>query len=264
VSLSLPAVAATLMLLSSAGAALAEEPAPPPARQQLILLKADDFGRSAPWQRYVSYIRDNNLKASLGIICRSLEKDDPKLVAWVQELLKTEQFDFWHHGYDHRLNFKEGDRTLCEFRGTPYEQQLDHFDRACTLAREKLGIKFQVFGAPGNAVDDTTARVLAQHPEIKGVFYGPAKVTTAHVFQRWANLEMPTFVPNSAGFIERYKWNASRPYLALQMHPGNWNDERFAEFEKIIAFLKTQNVRFVTAAELCKFLDETEPLPKAK
>ncbi len=235
-----------------AGAALA--PAEPDQPAMLVLLKADDYRDNARWRRFVGHIQEQKLKASIGIIGNLLEKDDPKLVAWTHELVASGSFDFWHHGYDHRLNWPEGGRTFCEFDGPSYEQQKDHFDRACRLAKDKLGLEFKVFGAPGNRVDATTARVLAEHPEIEASFFGPKGLTGKLLLERWANAEQPTLKPNSAEFIKRWPQVVTRPYLVLQLHPGAWDDERFGEYTRIVAFLQGKSVQFVTAAELCAAL----------
>jgi len=216
---------------------------------QYVVLKLDDFGRTPRWQRVVAYVESHKLKASLGIICKVLEKNDPQLRPWVKQLEASGRFDFWHHGYDHRLDIQVGDKKVCEFSGTSYEEQKAHFAKACDLARDKLGLRFTAFGAPGNRTDKTTERMLADFPEIKVLFYGPnvpGKVTLA----RWANLEQPTMKPNSAAFIEKYPAVADKPYLCLQGHPNQWDDARFAEFEKIVEFLQTKHARFVTASEL--------------
>jgi len=226
-------------------------PAEPAKPAMMVLLKADDYRDNTRWRRFVGYLQEKQLKASIGIICNILEKDDPKLVAWTHELTASGAFDFWHHGYDHRLNWQEGGRTFCEFDGPSYEQQKDHFDRACRLAKDKLGIEFKVFGAPGNKVDANTARVLADHPEIEATFFGPKGVPGKLVLERWANAEQPTLKPNSAEFIKRWPRVESKPYLVLQLHPGAWDDERFAEFTRIVTFLQGRGVRFVTARELC-------------
>lgn len=247
-------VCVTAMIISLiATGARAADPAGAPAKPQLVILKADDFRKSARWERYTNYIVEHDLKASIGIICNVFEKDAAS-VDYAKELLKTGRIDFWHHGYDHRLNYKEGDKTVSEFKGTPFDYQKANLDKGAALVEQKLGYRFFAFGAPGNAVDETTTAVFTKSPQYKLIFYGPRQVPGAILLERWMNLEVPTFNPNSADFEKKYEQNATRPYLALQMHPNQWTDERFAEFEKIIAFLKSKHVRFVTAQEMLEAL----------
>ncbi|MEW6302133.1 MAG: DUF2334 domain-containing protein [Verrucomicrobiota bacterium] len=240
-------MALILLLILTAFTTSAADPAP--AKPQLVILKVDDFNRTPRWQRFATYIQTNHLKASIGIICNVYEKDNPALISWTKELAASGTFDFWHHGYDHRLNWKEGDQTLSEFKGTSYEHQKEHLAKGCALVEQKLGIRFLAFGAPGNSVDATTARVLGERPDIKVIFYGPANVPGKLLLDRWINLETPTFRPNSEAFIKAYPSRATKPVLAIQGHPNQWTDKDFAEFEKIVTFLRAKNTKFVTTAE---------------
>ncbi|MCC7491842.1 MAG: hypothetical protein IT204_05820 [Fimbriimonadaceae bacterium] len=225
-----------------------------PARQ-LVVLKADDFRADGRWQAFTGYVVAQDVRASLGIIGNVLEGDTSRIEAYVKALQATGRFDFWHHGYDHKLNYQEDGQTVCEFRGRSREAQAASYQRAFELAERKLGIRFSIFGAPGNAVDAATAEVLAARPELDATFFGPANVPGKLTLERWINAEQPTLVPNFDAFSKAFPTRAEKPYLVLQFHPGNWDETRFEQFRRILAFLKAQpTVEIVTAGELVQRL----------
>ena len=60
------------------------------AKPQVIILKLDDVrqvqnGSVHPsWLRTLAYVETNKLKASFGIICASLEQDNPAYFDWIK------------------------------------------------------------------------------------------------------------------------------------------------------------------------------------
>jgi peptidoglycan/xylan/chitin deacetylase (PgdA/CDA1 family) len=233
-----------------------------------IIIKADDLkatksgGIHPLWQKFVDTIRRRKIKASIGIIANSLETDNPKYFGWIKEQRDTGLFEFWNHGYDHR-QWTEGEKKLQEFKGTTYEHQKQHLTRSNQLAREKLDFDFETFGAPFNATDANTVRALAEEPGTKIWLYGdlknPAgKVVLDRVYR--VNIENPTFLPSLEKFVDGYNRYPERPYFVIQGHPANWNEERFAQFEKILDFLTEQKAIFVTPAEYVQ-LQKAVPAP---
>jgi len=222
-----------------------------------IILKFDDVIASSAtnpaWRRLVDFIGQRGIKANLGIICNSLEADNPGYIQWLRSVSATGLVEFWNHGYDHRM-WKENGKTLMEFAGTPYEFQKEHFTKANRLAKEKAGITFAAFGAPFNAIDGVTAKVLAEDPATKFVFWiekdrtPPGKLSIQRVAN--ANLESPVFNPNYNRFLEGYVHNRNLNYFLLQGHPGSWTGPRFEQFTKIIDFLTAQGAVFVKTSEL--------------
>ena len=63
------------------------------------------------------------------------------------------------------------------------------------------------------------------------------------------NIEMPTFIPNFASFVEGYAHNRGGRYFVLQGHPTHWDDERWEQFTKIVGFLIGQKADFVLARD---------------
>ncbi len=47
---------------------------------------------------------------------------------------------------------------------------------------------------------------------------------------------------------------ATKPYLSLQGHPNQWDDQRWAGFVEIIEFLKSKSCVFMTPSEYIQSL----------
>jgi len=232
-------------------------PAPPP----FVVLKLDDMfatdGRVPDrWQRIADFSAQRRLKLSIGLICNSLDADQPDYLAGLRRLIDTGLIELWHHGYDHR-RWDEAGVTYCEFSKTDRAHQHDHLVRAQQLAKDKLGLTFQTFGAPFNAIDATTAGVLATLPDIRVWLYvDPALAATAGKFAAVSpgpvNLEAPVHKPNYDAFVAALATVApTHPrYLVLQGHPMSWDDTVFAEFVRIVDHLLALGCPFVLPAEL--------------
>ena len=260
------AIIAPALWLSVAGA----EPTTPPAGATQpapkIIIKVDDLvagpGRAAVhprWQRFADFIKERKIKAGIGIICNSLETDNAPYFNWIKDLHKTGLVEFWNHGYDHKM-WKEGDRTLFEFKGTSYEYQKEHLARGNQLARQKLGITLHAFGPGFNATDENTVRALGGDPDINAWLYAGSDDKSTKALQSKVaildllgdvNIEYPTFVPNFERFGDGYlRHRATRRYFVIQGHPTHWDDDRFAQFVKIIDFLTAEGATFATPSEV--------------
>lgn len=251
--------------LAAASLIRAETPAPArPANPPPVVIKLDDLntrGGNVPaaWRRVTDLAREKNFKVSIGVICDSFEHGNASYFDYIKEQHASGRVEFWFHGWDHK-QWEENGAKLQEFKGTSYEHQKDHFVRSQALAREKLGFAFATFGAPFNATDDVTNRVLSEDPDIKVFLYGKpsdAAATGKIVLERVGdvNIEAPLFVPDSAKFIAGYlKHAARRPYFVIQGHPAQWNEERWAEFVKIVEYLQANRIPIVNPAELAATL----------
>ncbi len=82
-----------------------------------------------------------------------------------EEQHAAKRIEFWNHGWDHAA----GEKLIREFSGQPYEHQKDPPYPGQRDRPRKLGFSFESFGAPFNATDAVTARVLAEDPDIKGL-----------------------------------------------------------------------------------------------
>lgn len=232
----------------------ATSPAAAPEKPTYIILKLDDLKGLAPrWQKLIDFVTERKIKVSVGIICNSLEKENPDYFEWVKKVQQTGLVEFWYHGYDHRAWNEEG-KDVKEFQGTSYELQKDHFERSKKLAMEKLGITFHTFGTPFNAMDQTTVKVLAEDPEFNVFLYCSKQyardLPNMLLIERTVlNIEGPIH-PNSQKVREDWaKLAGTQDCFVMQGHAGSWAEEDFAEFVKIVDFLTEQKVTFVTPME---------------
>ncbi len=230
-------------------------PTAPLARPIYIMLKLDDLRSNSPgWMRTVEFLKEKNVKSSIGIICNSLEGDHPAYFEWVKSVQATGLVEFWNHGYDHR-EWTEGTTKMQEFKGPTYEVQKEHLSKAQQLAKEKLGITFHTFGAPFNATDDTTVKVMSEDPDVKVFLYGKLKDMSElpHVMildRTQMNIEKPLFVPNAWQVEHDYKiLSKTRDNFVIQGHANQWDDARFEEFKKLVEYLLSQGVIFTTPYE---------------
>ena len=67
-------------------------------------------------------------------------------------------------------------------------------------------------------------------------------------------MEKGTGKMNYDFFVTNYNSKSDREYMILQGHPGIWTEEGFEIFSRIIDFLKSRDVEFMTAYEYYKFL----------
>lgn len=220
---------------------------------QLIILKADDLIYddkkivSDNWRRFLHYAVSKKIKASIGLICRSLETEDDRFFGILQYLDRTGYIELWNHGYDHRLDAQHPNGELYdEYRNSSLEFQKEHLRKAQTLAEEKLNITLRTFGAPGNAIDSTTISALQTFDEIKVWFFGLSG-SGKLVLGRGVDMEYPTGKPDYNSFVQNY--DSSEEYLVFQIHPNQWDDEQFEEFKRIIMYLKDQQSTFILPYE---------------
>lgn len=220
---------------------------------QLIILKADDFIYDYQnvvtfhWVKFTDYIVSKNIKAGLGIIGSSINNGNSEFYSIVKILNMTGNFEFWNHGYTHALNATNGNGKMYhEFWNTTAEYQKDELLKTQNLAKEKLGIVMNTFGAPGNAVDTNTVKAINEISELHSWFFG-LQDSSKLVLKRAVEIEFPTHYPDYQKFLDNYK--SDEKYLVLQIHPNSWDEARFAEFEKIIDFLIEQDAQFITPTE---------------
>lgn len=222
-----------------------------------VILKLDDLrqgkgGATVPpgWARVVDYLADKKIKCTIGIIGNSLEDAPDSYVKWIQEKQATGLVEFWNHGYTHGQDKEAG---TSEFKGISEAEQLENLKKTQDLFKDKVGFPLQVFGAPFNHMDGNTAAALKSTPEIKVWYYGNKAANSPNllVLERFLNMENRSLKPDADAFKKAYesKNAGEKEVLTLQGHSGYWNDEDFAEFEEMIAFLQAEGCTFVTALE---------------
>jgi hypothetical protein len=226
---------------------------------QIIMLKVDDFQFqpantiTQSWNKFINYIQSRKIKASLGIIGNSLLTANEQLGNYLKGLSDSNTFEFWNHGYDHVLSQTDSKGNLySEFWNTPYSQQKEHLLLTQWLAKTKIGITLTVFGAPGNSFDSNTQRAVEEIPEITTWYFGPDQ-STKRVLKRFVDIEFPTSYPDYNQFVSKY--DSTKDYLVLQIHPNSWDENRFIEFEKVIDFLIEKDVTFMNPTEYNDLLE---------
>lgn len=228
------------------------------AEPQVILLKLDDViarrvGKqpvSDRWLRVHDYLKANNIKGSFGIITESLEKDNPLYFNWLKEVQAAGLIEFWMHGYHMKTASEPG-----EFENGTAEEQRAILAKGERLAKEKLGFTLPAFGPHWSGTTDATDEAMEKVPEVTIWLYGPEKPKFYKRLSipRVMALENPTFVPDAEKFRTFYEAKAvKKEVLVLQGHPDQWDDKRWEGFTKIIDFLKTKNVVFMTPSEYLK------------
>jgi hypothetical protein len=219
-------------------------------KNQVIILKADDFVFSEKWEKFITYIENKKIKVSLGVVGKEL--NDEALCDWIESLSANKNIEFWSHGLTHDCEENS------EFKGSSYEYQLSHLLETQRLFKDKFGITVHTFGAPCNELDETTSQALADIEEIKIWFYGKTDSVKLCLEKR-GKIEFPIMHPNHNEFVKRYNQDEleNYDYLALQIHPGFWDDNRREEFGKIIDFLEQKGVVFMTPFEFYQSVTET-------
>ncbi len=217
-----------------------------------IIIKADDLAgypgkkEAIPrkWQRFVDIIEKYNIKATIGIIGNSLIFDDIEYFNWIKKYNDIGLIEFWNHGFLHR-QFNFDNDVYQEFNGTTDEYQLKLINYTNQLANEKLDIKFTTFGAPYNEIDENTIIAL-NLTNITHWLFGLDAFNSINLSQR---LDIEKYA--SLVDFEYFKINFKHfDYAIIQVHPNNWNNESFNNFERVINFLLSQEVKFCLAKEL--------------
>ncbi len=229
------------------------------------MLKLDDLYRAKPggphpvsehWQRVTEFLESQKIKANYGLFASSLQGDCPEYVDWIKERVANGQIEIWHHAYygfggipeELKVDGRTGEWT----GGTP-AAQAETFQKAFDIIKEKLGLEVAAFGPHATQTDAATFEALEGFPQIKAVWFSapPKGVETEKIIiKRLMNLESPIFFPNP----EKVKadFEAKRdtlPYIALQGHPDQWDDERFKKFKQTVLYLKEQGCEFLTISE---------------
>ena len=236
-----------------------------------IVIKLDDLkptknGKVHPhWLRVAEYAKAKNIKVSFGIITSGMATPDAaEFFQWVKDRNAEGSFEFWNHGWDHgdRVDAATG-KKIQEFCGETYEYQKKHMTDSNLLAREKLGFPFVSFGAPFNAVDANTVKVLEEEPDIKVWMYGDAKNPAGKVIlaRDLIGIEYPTLLPSYSNFLENYAHNRGSGLHTMQGHPGGWGDDRWEQFVKIADFLIAQKAEFLLPRDFADAKDPAKAAP---
>lgn len=235
-------------------------------QKKLVILKLDDLVAgtdnhpvSYHWQKVTDYLRQKHIKAAFGIIGYSLTKDNSAYFKWIRNVTKSGYVEFWNHGFRNRTNAD----SLGEFE-VGYLEQLRALRMTDSLAKVKVGINIIAWGPHWSSTNENTDQALLQTPQIRVTFGYPPKVVhyTGIVLPRKMDMEYPTHNPNFEAFLKAYsKKQNDLDYFFLQGHPDSWDSVRWDNFIRIIEFLQSEKVHFVTPSELVDILKKQSKLP---
>lgn len=227
--------------------------------RKIVILKLDDVtaggteGVVTPrWQRVADYIENKKIKAGFGIIGFSLAEDNSAYFKWITDRAERGFIEFWNHGYYNRT---KGD-TIGEFEGT-YEQQFKALQLTDSLAKAKLGLQLRVWGPHWSSTNTNTDKALAQFPQIKMTLGSPISPVyyKGYVLPNTLDMEYPVHNPNYDEFLKAYREKSKDLNLFyLQGHPNSWNENQWQNFVKIVEFLESENVKFVTPSEFLEII----------
>ena len=231
---------------------------------RFIIFKFDDFvpsetssGIDRNFARIVEHAINNKMNVSFGVIVKYLEAAKESFCEWVRvHAIDNGGFiEFWHHGYDHGMGFMlDGKKMIAEFSGPDYIYQSENFQKAMNIFKIKTSLTFHTFGAPGNALDETTLKVIEEQSEIKVWLYGNMKAqTTKLVLGRPLNLEHEVGKIDVAKFIHGYESQKTNECLVLQGHPPMWREESWVAYTQIVEILKKDQWEFVTPMQFYEF-----------
>ena len=228
------------------------------AKKRYLMLKLDDVvagnaktGVHGGIRRIADYLEAEKIPAAFGVICASLEKDNPAYFEWLKSRAYQNGglFEFWQHGWDHAMNVRyEGKTYEAEYGVPDYDYQKARFDKAQALFLEKTGVPLQAFNAPCGSTTKETLRLLEEHPEIKSCLFGPA-APGKFVFRRTFNLESWVGRVEFNHFINQYKNRRGDDYAVIQGHPAMWNETSQHEFRMILEQLKKDGWIFTTPTQ---------------
>jgi peptidoglycan/xylan/chitin deacetylase (PgdA/CDA1 family) len=222
--------------------------------QPRIIIKLDDLGSRnshSSAEPVIDILLQRKIKAGLGIIAAQL--DSTAGTAYSKYLIAINDngeklFEIWNHGFNHSNNNPPNNNM--EFKGTGYDFQKDHLTKAQARVKKLLGVTMHTFGAPYNASDSITNKVLGEQGDYRVFLFGNITANLPANIKNYDNrveMEITTGQVNYDHFIADYKKykNKYNDLMVLQGHPNMWDAARIAEFNKILDFLIAQKCEFV-------------------
>jgi len=250
-----------IIFLAASALALCLPAAAQDRPEKIIIIKADDIRRVTDgWNRFFELSKAKNVKVSAGIICCSLETENSEYCDWLRAQQASGMVEFWNHGWDHKRWTNEQNERVWEFRGSGYDHQKKHFSDSQNIMEKVLGSPPAVFGAPYNAIDSDTLRVMNEDENMR-LFFGYEQEVLNHTMIARMHLRGEndgTGKPNFEIFKETYMQKPDLTFTVLQFHPNNFDDERLAEYGKIIDFLIAEGWTFMLPAEYISMIDQAE------
>ncbi len=206
-----------------------------------IIFKADDLsGITDNVLQLDELIKRQRIRVSWGIIGSSLRNYDKDFIEFLKKNKRFSRYHFFNHGWLH-LGGEED-----EFKNKNMTYQLEALQNTQRIVAEKIGLVLNTFGAPCNHIDDNTLDAMERIPELRYWYYANPKTTKINILRSF-ELEKGVGKPNYDFFVENWtKCTNKARILTFQIHPNMWSQDAFAEFEKIVLFLKKKGCRFIT------------------
>ncbi len=195
-----------------------------------IVIKVDDLGGplNASTVRWIELADSYGAVVSLGIITsRLVERSD---VNETYATLHARGFEAWFHGHSHDWSLPSA-----EFSGVSLDAQVASFETGIELGRNRLGVDFHSFGAPGNAMDDNTGKAVVAFPQIVVWLFGDGAApgladNDVLVLPRLMEFEESVGDVREPGFFsvslnDLLDSTPTLEVLTLQVHPNRFNEE---------------------------------------
>lgn len=212
-----------------------------------IVLKLDDLKPDAQgvhprWQRVYDYALKNQVPIAIGVVANTIENGGDAYCKWLAAAAKEPIVELWNHGYDHKKVKLDG-KTATEFRGTPFDFQQWHLQRAQELMDSVTGTYPVTFGAPYNHIDSVTSQVLNGIPEIKIWLYADSVEfpnAKQHLIKRIdpLNIEYPVQIPNFYQLWNNLYFYRDASFIVIQGHPKSWDNKQFEQFTHMVTYIK--------------------------
>jgi len=266
------------------------------ANRQIVVLKMDDL--ATPWWRewkiLTDLVRAEDVKAGLGIWCASLLEGNADYDAWIADIVADGRFELWFHGFTG--SGPNGEPGM-EHQGTPYAYQKASFDQARQALLTRCDTVMRTYSEHWHGGDATTVRVFNEDPYLRvwmcwGWSHVEERVRDLPADRRLLDtipvaIECPdpaNWTPgyvNCSEFEKEYRGHEADPSLVLQGHPWSWTGtsakpdrtgavlDRWAEFRKIIRFLKARDAVFMNPYEYYRHVrglaaDTSPPAPPTR
>lgn len=201
-----------------------------------IIFKFDDFERVTRNVLMVDkIIKRFNIRVGWGCIGCCVQRWAAEDIAFVQSSITSGAYFFWNHGWSH------ADKEFLTYDVV----EVQHFiQKTNDVVEAKTGYCMTAFGAPCNAIAESTARGLDHVSQIKYWFFGRAD-WSGKTIRRNVEMEYPLFRPRLLKFLYNY-YKSQDTLLVLQGHPNAWKKFDFFNFFLICVFLKLNKAEFVS------------------
>ena len=213
-----------------------------PMFKPAAIIKADDFvgTRHKKWDTFLAFVAKKKLRVGLGLIANSLIYADDDAIKQLKSL-NTFQFEFFLHGWDHRV-----EDDIAEFQGTSLREQIDHLQWSMDIIKNTLNYTPHTFGAPANRYDSLTTLALRQFPEIKIWFFGQP-YSGLFILPHTVDAESARgLVTDPDQFAFQYQHYKDQAAIVLEVHPQLWDESQYERFQDIMLYLLKEGRRFVT------------------